>query len=166
MNSESSRIADQLRRAFTGEAWHGPSLRELLDGVTAEQACARPLATGHNIWELVLHIDAYLQASFEAAEGGTMPKVYGTEKDWPAVVDSGGIAWHRAKRTLFEDAERLQRAIGEFADARLGDTVPGREYDFYRLFHGNVQHALYHGGQMGQLKKEATSEQVAPAGLA
>ena len=38
-------------------------------------------------------------------------------------------------------------------DARLQDTVPGRQYDFYYLFHGIVQHSLYHGGQIAMLKK-------------
>ena len=38
--SEAARIADQLRRAFEGEAWHGDSLFEILTGVTAAQAAA------------------------------------------------------------------------------------------------------------------------------
>ena len=42
--SEVKRIADQLERAFEGGAWHGPSVREVLDGVTAEQALSRPLS--------------------------------------------------------------------------------------------------------------------------
>ena len=52
--SEAARIADQLRRAFDGEAWHGDSLFEILKGVSAKQAAARPVANAHSIWELVL----------------------------------------------------------------------------------------------------------------
>src|SRR5438270_4731017 len=66
MNSESLRIADQLHRAFEGDAWHGPCLRELLSGVTAKQAWTHPLPQGHSIWELVLHIDIYVRAAAEA----------------------------------------------------------------------------------------------------
>jgi len=40
--SESTRIADQLRRAFDGEAWHGPSVLEVLDGVDARTASRAP----------------------------------------------------------------------------------------------------------------------------
>ena len=57
--SEAARIADQLRRAFEGEAWHGDSLFEILKSVSAEQAAARPIKNGHTIWELVLHIAAW-----------------------------------------------------------------------------------------------------------
>jgi len=56
---ETKRIADQLQRAFEGEAWHGPSLRELLAEVSAEKAASRPLALAHNIWEIVLHVAAW-----------------------------------------------------------------------------------------------------------
>ncbi len=41
--SETKRIKDQLSRAFDGEAWHGPSVFEVLAGVTAEQAAAHPV---------------------------------------------------------------------------------------------------------------------------
>ena len=54
--SEIERMLDQLKRAFEGEAWHGPSVKEAIAGVTAAQAHARPLANAHSIWELVQHI--------------------------------------------------------------------------------------------------------------
>jgi len=57
--SEAARIADQLRRAFDGDAWHGDSLFEILEGVTAAQTAARPITRAHTIWELVLHIAAW-----------------------------------------------------------------------------------------------------------
>ena len=41
MNTECNRIADQLRRAFSGDPWHGPPLREILAGITrGAGACA------------------------------------------------------------------------------------------------------------------------------
>ena len=58
-NSESARIAEQLRRASDGTAWHGPALLELLENVDASTAAAKPLCNVHSIWELVLHIAAW-----------------------------------------------------------------------------------------------------------
>jgi DinB superfamily len=152
MNHESIRIADQLRRAYIGDAWHGPPLRELLAGVSAAQAHRRPLLSAHTIGELVLHIDLYVQIAFDATRGNPMPKLYVTQTDWPALPD-GEAAWTEATNRLFANAESLAHAIEGFADdARLKDIVPGREYDFYYLFHGIVQHSLYHGGQIALLK--------------
>lgn len=153
MSSESIRIADQLRRAVAGDAWHGPPLSDLLAGITAKQARSRPLPSAHDIWELVVHIDVYLQVGFDATRGVPAPKLYGTEKDWPPLTDDSGDAWMATKDRLFQNAERLAQAIEKFDDAKLQAIVPGRPYDFYFLFHGIVQHSLYHGGQIAMLKK-------------
>ena len=152
-NFESLRIADQLRRAFSGDPWHGPALNELLDGVTTRQALARPLPSAHSIWELVLHIDLWASVAFDATAGTAMPRLYGTEKDWPSVEDRSLSAWTQTIEHLLATGERLAEAIGRFDDARLKDIVPGRDYDFYYLFHGIVQHSLYHGGQIAMLKR-------------
>ena len=155
MNSESARIANQLRQAFAGDPWHGSPLRDLLAGVTAEQALAHPLPLAHSIWELVLHIDLWVDVAFEATQGVPMPKHFGTEKNWPAAADASAAGWAGATDHLLQYGERLAQAIEAFADTRLQDTVPGRQYDFYYLFHGIVQHSLYHGGQIALLKSGA-----------
>jgi hypothetical protein len=157
MNSESRRIADQLRRAFCGDAWHGSPLSDLLAGITAEQARARPLRSAHCILELVLHVDVYLYGALDASHGVAMPKLYGTEADWPTLRDHSEAAWIAAKDRLFQNAEKLAGAIEQFDDAKLQAIVPGRPYDFYFLFHGIVQHSLYHGGQIAMLKKALSS---------
>ena len=56
VRTELERLDEQLRCAFEGGSWHGPSVREALDGVTAEDAWRHPIAGAHSIWELVLHL--------------------------------------------------------------------------------------------------------------
>lgn len=153
MSGETLRISDQLRRAFTGDPWHGSPIRDLLAGITAEQARARPSRPVHSIWEILLHVDVYLRIGFEATQGVPMPKLYGTEGDWSSLKVESASAWFDAQDRLFNNAEKLAQAIERFDDAKLQDIVPGRQYDFYYLFHGIVQHSLYHGGQIAMLKK-------------
>jgi hypothetical protein len=156
MNTECLRIADQLRRAFSGDPWHGDSLGKLLDGITVRQASSRPVASAHTIWELVLHIEVWTRAALESTQGVPMPKLYGTEKDWPGAADASPGAWAGAVDRFFNASEQLAQAIAGFGDNRLQEIVPGRQYDFYYLFHGIVQHSLYHGGQIALLKKSQT----------
>lgn len=156
MTTECARIADQLRRAFQGAAWHGPSLKELLEKVSAEQAAERPVANSHSIWELASHIEVWTKAAFQSIDGVPMPKIVGTVEDWPAAPQPGAGAWSERTRSLFATGEALAAAIEKFGDHRLSETVPGRpKYDFYFLFHGVVQHSLYHAGQIALLKKAA-----------
>ena len=155
MTTECARIADQLRNAYGGDPWHGSPLTKILEDVSAEQAAARPFAGGHSIWELALHVQVWTAAAADAVTNIRMPNIFRTERDWPPVRDHGAMEWEASKQRLFETAERLAAAIDNFGDERLVETVPGRDYDYYYLFHGVVQHSLYHGGQMALLKKAA-----------
>jgi hypothetical protein len=78
-----------------------------------------------------------------------MPK----EQDWPLVGNTSEQDWQRAVSSFFSTHLQLVEAIKAFSDDRLESTVPGRGYNFYHLFQGMIQHAVYHGGQIALLKK-------------
>ena len=157
MNAESRRIADQLSSVIDGEAWFGDPVRKILNGVTAKQAEAHPLANGHSIWELVLHVDAWVKFGLGAIQGQPIPAwpAMPKELDWPLVKQTGDAAWKQALESFFSDHLKLVEAIKGFGDDRLKSKVPGRSYDFYHLFQGTTQHAIYHAGQISLLKKGA-----------
>ena len=58
LTGELARIDDELRRAYDGDAWHGPPLREVLKGVTAAKAAAKHPQLAHSAWVLVNHLAA------------------------------------------------------------------------------------------------------------
>jgi len=154
--SETHRIADQLGRSQRGSAWHGPSLGELLAGVDAGLAQWRPLSGTHNMWELLLHVTAWQSVALDAVEGSRMPELAGLE-DWPA-AGSTEQEWRGAVQKLDGINRALVAAVSKFPDERLRETVPGRNYSFYFLLHGVVQHNLYHAGQIALLKAAAREE--------
>ena len=84
---EAERIAKQLKRAHEGGAWHGPSINELLEGMTAAQAAARPFEGAHNVWEMVAHVEAWERAVLRRL-GGDPAHIYNTEEDWSEVADA------------------------------------------------------------------------------
>lgn len=151
---EAARIADQLRRAFDGEAWHGDSVFKILEGVTAAQAAARPLPHAHTIWELVLHIAAWDGAVLRGMEGAVVS--LSEAENFPPVPDPSEAAWRKALGQLRRVHEELVACVAALPDSRLREIVPGKQgehYNFYYLLHGVVQHELYHAGQIALLKK-------------
>ena len=152
--SEASRVAGQLRRAFEGGAWHGDSLFQILEGVTAEQAVARPIKNAHTIWELVLHIAAW-DGAVRRRMGGVAVTLSDAE-NFPPVRDTSEAAWAKALAEVRRAHDDLIAAVSAMPDARLYEMVPGKEgahYTFYYMLHGVVQHELYHAGQIALLKK-------------
>src|SRR3984885_5066590 len=150
--SESALIAEQLRRAFEGDAWHGPALLELLQDVSAAAAAAKPLPDVHSIWELVLHVAVWDAAALRRLAG---------EKWQPEGADNfplvPGQTTEAAWRNAVSDAKRthdlLVKTVAALPEPRLRERVPGKKYDFYFMLHGVVQHGLYHAGQIAILKK-------------
>ena len=153
--SETTRIADQLRRAFQGDAWHGDALLEILDGVTAAQADARPIPHAHTIWELMLHIAAWDGAVRRRLAGEALE--LSDEQNFPPVKDTSETAWRKALDRVRQVHDELVQAVSELPDSRLGDRVPGKQgahYTYYYMLHGVAQHEAYHAGQIALLKKE------------
>src|ERR1043166_795304 len=107
-NSEASGIAGQLRRAFDGDAWHGPSLMEVLEDVDAATAAGRPLKNVHSIWELLLHIAAWDGAGLVRLSGKVC-QLTGT-KNFPVVpAKPTEAAWQR----VIQEARRTHDTLGE-----------------------------------------------------
>ena len=151
--TEKLRIAELLQRAFEGEAWHGPAVREVLAGVTARQAAARPIASAHSIWEIVAHIAAWEDVVRRRLSGELVELT--DAEDWPRDGDGGERVWAELLRRLEAGNRALRDVILAFDESRL-DLPPGRNRTAaYALMHGAIQHDLYHAGQIAVLKKGA-----------
>ena len=129
--SEASRIADQLRRAFYGSAWHGPAVLELLKDVDATTAAARPLDNVHGIWELLLHIAAWDRAGLRRL-GGEKCQLKGSA-NFPRVSAPSEPAWRETVAAAKRTHDTLVETVAGLSDKRLRDQVPGKRYDFYHM---------------------------------
>jgi heme-degrading monooxygenase HmoA len=153
--SEAADLARELETLVHGETWHGPALDELLDGVSVAAAAARPLAGAHTIWEVVLHITAWTDVfrrrlageAVEAPEAG----------DFPTPPPPTAPAWDEARRALFEAHGKLVACVAGLSDAGLGAGIPGRPFDARFQARSAIRHTVYHSGQIGLLRKGATS---------
>ncbi len=149
--SEINRIVDQMDRAFSGDAWHGPPLMQVLDGVSAENASRHSIHGAHSIWELVNHIAAWNTIAGHKLKDEEVEVT--AERDWPAVWEADEIAWRRSLENLAENRARLRKLVQSFRDDQLDEIVARENYSRYVLLHGLVQHDLYHAGQIAVLKK-------------
>lgn len=142
------RLLDQLNRAYGGEAWHGPALRQLLEDVSEEDARAHPVAGVHSVAEIVAHVRATMDMVSERLAG--TPRELTTEEDWSDVT---GTSWPAALEELDNAASRVSDAVARLTPEDLDRLVHGKDYTVYVMVHGLIQHNLYHGGQIAILKK-------------
>jgi uncharacterized damage-inducible protein DinB len=158
--TERERIEDELRRAWDGHPWHGSPLRELLDGVTAEQAAAHPIAGAHSIWELVVHMTAWTREVLRRIQDGVARDP--EDGDWPAVADTSAAAWRAALHALGEAHAQVVAAVAELPETKMDELIrevrerpAGSDVSHAVLLHGLAQHHAYHAGQIALLRRAA-----------
>ena len=146
-------IKDQLQRSFVSDAWHGSAVLELLESVDHETASFRASPEVHSIWELVLHMTTWKLVVADRVEG--RKNVPSDEQDWPDPGATTGARWRVALKELRDAHHRLETVAARVEPAEVDQKPPTSSYTRAQLFHGIVQHDLYHAGQIGILKKMA-----------
>lgn len=151
--SEARTIAGMLKSVVDGPAWHGPSVMELVDTLSAEQARRKPVKDAHSIWELMLHMVAWQEYALQVLNGGDASALEG-EEDWPRLPEPPtDAAWDTTKRKFEGGMRELREKIVHLDESPLRSPVPGREFPLKVLLHGLVHHNVYHCGQIALLRK-------------
>jgi uncharacterized damage-inducible protein DinB len=155
-------IVDDLNRGYDGDAWHGPPLRKVLDGVTADVASAQPIPHCHSIWEIVVHLSAWddvitrrivERRAIQAPDGG----------NFPPVIGSGADAWSDALRELDYQHARLVQTVSNLDAERLDESVAGKNYSLAHMLRGVMQHLAYHAGQIALVRKLVLAQGLSPS---
>jgi uncharacterized damage-inducible protein DinB len=149
--SERRRTLELLDRAYRAKAWHGPALMETLAGVNAAMAAKRVVKGGHTIWELVDHLGSWNAIVAERLEGRP-PKVT-PEMNFPKTPSPTPAAWKRSLARLARSQRKFRAAVAKFPESRLGLIRPNAGQSWNVLIHGQIQHQLYHAGQIALLRR-------------
>jgi uncharacterized damage-inducible protein DinB len=120
-----------------------------LDDIDTRRALARPVSGKHSIWEIVLHLGTAQQLVLDLMQGITRSFTPGDE--WPPVEDASDMAWGNARQALLDADERIRSEIEGFADSALEQPFVEGGSSAYDTFHGSIQHAYYHAGQISIL---------------
>ena len=156
--SETERLRRELESTMDGDPWYGSPIARLLDGIDAPGAAAHPIKGAHSIWELVLHMTAWVNEVRRRLEGGKHADP--VEGDWPRLAETTPEAWKQAISSLRRAHAELARTLATIDDAGLARQVAGGQVDstgkpvtLYQTAIGILQHDTYHAGQIAILKK-------------
>lgn len=151
-------LRDNLLNVWVGNPWYGSSGRKILDGITAADAAARPVAGVQNIWETVLHLIAWSEEVANSVRGGVSNVP--TRGDWPKLPEPANEdAW---KHTLAELGAARQAVLDALEQSHEEDlhllvkeaaTAGQAQHSRAQTLAGLVEHDVYHFGQIALLKK-------------
>lgn len=151
-------LIESLDEGFHGPAWHGPSLRAALRGLTAGAAAARPTKERHNLWELAVHC-AYWKYAVRR-------RLLGKKEHTFAYVGHNFFSrpekkngrpseaeWKRDLDLLSRMHDELCDTVSHLDDAELDRPSRGSHQTPRFMIEGIAMHDVYHAGQIQLLRK-------------
>ncbi len=156
------RIAAELRRAWNGAPWHGPSAAEVIGRVDARQAATRRARGSHTPWQLVLHLTTWVETPLRRLDDPACDPADGD--DFPDPSSTSVEQWQHDVAHLGAVIERLAQRVALMPDATLAAPVGTRGYSCTTMLDGVAQHLAYHAGQMALLSlNEEVANVLVPA---
>lgn len=152
--SELGRIVEQLRQLHDGGAWHGPSMAEALEGLSAADAARRPIGAAHCIWEIVHHV----RVTDDQVRAHLTGRSAGDEAVWASPTDTREPAWRAALDRLRASQLALREAVSRLPAARLHEDIGGDGHSIWYELLGVLHHEAYHTGQISLLRKAGDAQ--------
>lgn len=150
-------LSGRLRRTITGPMWHGPSLREALDGMNAADAVERPIRSMKSVWEIVLHVTARAERARLRMDGLALDEPT-PEEDWPRIpIPCTAAAWDYAQVEMANAYRAMAVRVCDVRSSGFLTVVEKQSYNMATMADGVAEHGAYHAGQIVLLRKEIRS---------
>jgi hypothetical protein len=132
-----------IDQSYDKKAWHGPTLRGALRGVSAKEALWRPTPKHHNIWEIAIHSAYWKYTVRNKLIGGPRGAFPLKGSNW---FKSGGSSteWKKDLDLLGQQHKLLRETVAALTPS---------EITRMDMIYGIASHDLYHAGQIQLLKR-------------
>jgi len=128
-------LVDRLQNVYAKKPWYGRSFNELISEVDFADT---------EIQKLLLHIISWREYVIELFKGGKPSIEMNSTEDWPETEQTN----LEIRKRLTETELQLESAFRSFDSNGWHDLVWHKEYDYYYLANGIIDHDIYHIGQI------------------
>lgn len=143
-------IAKNLRDIHFGGNWTASNLRDMLAGITWEQATTS-VRGFHTIAALVYHMNYFVSVTLRVMQGGPLDASDKFSFDHPPMASPQD--WESLLEKTWRDAEDLAVTIEQMPESQLGEHFVDEKWgNYYRCLHGPIEHCHYHLGQIALIK--------------
>ncbi len=149
--NRTAQIARQFREVHFGENWSASSLKEILEGVTWQEATTK-VYSFNTIAALVYHMHYYVEAVSKVLAGEGLYASDNRSFDHPPIRSRED--WNALLEKTWKDAENMAALIEKLPESSLDKDFSDPKYgNYYRNIYGVIEHIYYHMGQVVLIKK-------------
>jgi uncharacterized damage-inducible protein DinB len=118
----------------------------LLAQISPELATTPPVPGSHSISALLQHLLLWNERIRNTSDVNPLPR-WQPEREWAEPP----IPWNELVSRWSQSRELLEAKIRNLPVEDLTKQVPGRSYAYETVFHGIVEHTIYHSGQIAMV---------------
>ncbi|KAA2242529.1 DinB family protein [Chitinophaga agrisoli] len=144
-------LATSLENLYNGSPWIEVTFTEHLKRVSARQAVQR-FGDSNCIWQIVNHLIYWHQRVLRYMNN-EQPEQDGDLPDFYLPENHGEENWQATQHRMEHSVAHVVAALRSFPEDKLYELFPGTTHPAAYYFHGIVDHAAYHLGQIVLLEK-------------
>jgi uncharacterized damage-inducible protein DinB len=155
MNKEISNYITEFESIYNGEPWYGKSLMTVVKDADPGKAFTKSNQHSHSAWEIAAHLFAWKDLLVKRLNGENGASIdVDSAQDWaPLPKEQTAAAWKSLVSQIEENQKQLINALGKWKDDDLDKNFAGTAYPLRTFLNGQIQHDIYHIGQIALLLK-------------
>ena len=157
MTKEISKYINEFETIYNGEPWYGKSLMAIIENAKASNAFKKHNGHGHSAYEIAQHLYAWRELLAKRLNGDTKSSIESNSKqDWPPLPKVQATAtWNELIKKIEKNQQELVRSLAKWTDESLDKNFAETDYSLRTFLEGQIQHDIYHIGQIALAIKNA-----------
>ena len=157
MTKEINNYVNEFETIYNGEPWYGKSLMAVINDADPKVVFNKQKSSGHSIYEIAYHLYAWRDLLVKRLLGDTKSSIQVNSKDvWPGLPkEQTATAWKELLQKLEQNQKDLIKALPKWNNGSLDKDFAGTNYSLRTFLNGQIQHDIYHIGQIALAIKNA-----------
>jgi len=157
MTKEINNYISEFETIYNGEPWYGKSLMAVISDADPKIVFKKQKSTGHSAYEITHHLYAWRDLLVKRLLGDTKSSIeVNSKEDWISLPKEQTTAtWKELVKKLEQNQQELIRSLPKWTNGSLDKEFAGTSYTLRTFLNGQIQHDIYHIGQIALAIKNA-----------
>ena len=150
MTKEINNYISEFETVFNGEPWYGKSLMAVLNEADPKAVFKKQKSTGHSAYEITHHLYAWRDLFVKRLNGDTKASIeVNSKEDWTSLPkEQTATVWKELIKKLEQNQKDLVKVLPNWNNGVLDKDFAGTSYSLRTFLNGQIQHDIYHIGQI------------------